>query len=183
MLSYNYSSKILNGFFGRNVEDYRDAVGELIYKDTPIQMDEEGRHIYIGLFVEMPNYNGDGGKEPGYEKSQGVWEVYPEYSRIQLDCRSRFDKKAEILSLATSDGTTVSVTSQEMIIFPEAIGKDTDGWGDIAGFGLYYGKTSKDEESDLFLWGTIEDENGKPIKIAQYQVPVIRKGGLNISLK
>lgn len=208
MLSYNYSSKILNGFFDKDLTGNNDVFGNPIYTDAPIIMDTQDRHIYIGLFANyidekgdlqtgLPNNFGENGKEPGHwitVKDMPVWELWPEYSRIQLDCRSHIDKKAENLSLAQLQGNVAVVTSQEMLLFPEAYG-DTDpniedkdaGWGVISGFGLYYAKSKDDPDAELFLWGTItgdEDPDGNTdVKIGRYQVPVIRKGGLTISLQ
>ncbi len=215
MLSYKYSSKILNGFFDRDVETTngvpdRDIEGNLQYKDIPIEMDTQDRNVYIGLFAHyvdefdqpqtgLPDNFGRGGKEPGHwvtdpETSTKTWKTWPEYSRIQLNCRSRIDKKAENLSIAQLQGEAAVVTSQEMLLFPEAYGdtdpaiKDEDaGWGIISGFGLYYGRTKDDPNADLFLWGTITGEDdgdgNTDVKIERFQVPVIHKGGLTISLQ
>jgi hypothetical protein len=95
--------------------------------------------------------------------------------------------------LASLEGGVPTVKSQEMLLFAEAYGdmtieNDEDaGWGVISGFGLYYAKSKDDPDAELFLWGKItgeEDEDGNPteVRIERYQVPVIRKGGLTISL-
>lgn len=207
MLSYNYSSKILNGFFDKDLTGENDAFGNPIYTDAPIVMDTQDRHIYIGLFANYTDENGDtqtglpnnfgkNGKEPGHwvtVNDKKTWETWPEYSRIQLDCRSRIDKKAENLSLARLQENTAVVTSQEMLLFPEAYGNDPSdedeegGWGVISGFGLYYAKSKDDPDAELFLWGTItgdaDDDGNTDVRIGRFQVPVIRKGGLTISLQ
>lgn len=215
MLSYKYSSKILDGIFGKNIKKddddnpILDAFGEVVYEDVPIVMDEGERDIYLGLFVENPDSFGKNGREPGHRvikttegeggttTEEEVWEIWPEYSRIWLNRRSRIDKDVENLSLASMvaldpehpEKLTPTVQSQEMILFPEAYGdmaadiSDEDaGWGVITGFGLYYATRAEDPEAELFLWGEITGENGEEVKIQRYQVPVIRKGGLTISL-
>lgn len=204
MLNYTYTQKILNGFFDRDVKPNRNAAGELVYNDAPIEMDTNERNIYIGLFAHytdvkgklhdgMPDNFGAGGREPGYyanSNDENSWTVWPEYSRIQLNCRSRIDKQAENLSLARMDGSTAKVVSQEMLLFPEAYGdRSTDlsdseaGWGTISGFGLYYARSKDDPDAELFLWGTITGDGGRPVVIERFQVPVIRQGGLTISLQ
>lgn len=169
-------------------------------------------NIYMGLFTTMPEGDEhvcrrylEPGRlvdkkdpetgEPTGEKEYKLWD---EYLRVRIDQKSRFDKKVELLRRATTDLTTgiSSVTNQDMFLFPEAVGlteqeepnDELAGWGTIAGFGLFYKEsspTNPDERTDEdvpFLWGTITDGKN-PVTIERYQVPVIRKDGLKVSIQ
>lgn len=170
-------------------------------------------NIYMGLFVTMPKgdehicrrYLEPGrlvdikDPETGESTGQQEYKLWDEYLRVRIDQKSRFDKKVELLRRATTDLETgiSSVTNQDMFLFPEAVGLTEEeqpddklaGWGTLAGFGLFYKESSPpnpDERTDddvPFLWGTITDDKKSPITIERYQVPVIRKDGLKVSIQ
>jgi hypothetical protein len=170
-------------------------------------------NIYMGLFTTMPEgdehvcrrylepgrYVNKKDPETGEPLEGQEYKLWDEYLRVRIDQKSRFDKKIELLRRATTDLNTgiSSVTNQDMFLFPEAVGLTVEeqpadelaGWGTIAGFGLFYKESSPTDpeertDDDIpFLWGTITDEKGRLITIERYQVPVIRKDGLKISIQ
>jgi hypothetical protein len=142
-----------------------------------LQYDDSGKSYYF--------------KEPGTTPGS----TYREYMRIRIDTESQLNK-IFLLSDAIYDERAgeVYVTNLDSILFPEAFGEskndgtgDGTGWGDIQGFGLFYtDDTSKVNTADSipFLWGEIKKAGtNEPITVEGGEVPVIREGGLRISIK
>lgn len=160
--------------------------------------------IFIGLFTQSPDSNGEGGREPGREVPLYIegtdeplideltglqktsYELWPEYLRVKVNTSSRFDKNIPLLSQATLVDGHPQVENQDMILFPEAVGdwQQKSGWGTITHFGLFYGQKDNLEQQTPFLWGEITNEKGGlGVNIGFQEVPVIRKSGLKISLE
>lgn len=139
--------------------------------------------IYMGLSITEPNYNGENFREPGPEEDS-LWE---EYRRVRLNTNSSFDKTLPLLSSAAIDAEgKAEVHNNDMILFPEAVGDAATGWGKVTHFGLFYGdeKSERPEDQTPFLWGEILDKDGNVgVNIGRYEVPVIRKDSLQISLQ
>lgn len=162
---------------------------------------DNGQPIYIGLLNILPTPNHepeyDDSGNPYYFKEPGSTpgSTYREYIRIRIDTDSQLNK-IFLLSDAIYDENTgeVYVTNLDSILFPEAFGDPKNdgtgegtGWGDIQGFGLFYtDDTSKVNTADdiPFLWGEIKKAGtNEPITVEGGEVPVIREGGLRISIK
>lgn len=160
--------------------------------------------IFIGLFTQGPDSNGQGGKEPGREVPLYVegtneplideltglqktkYELWPEYLRVKINTFSRFNKDIPLLSQATIVEGYPQVENQDMILFPEAVGNQQQetGWGKITHFGLFYGQKDNLEQQIPFLWGEITGEDGSlGVDIGSQEVPVIRKSHLKITLE
>lgn len=218
MLRNDHSIQILDGIFKKvintkpeNPQDLEDYT-KWEYLPKPMTFptgnaNDEDTRIYIGLFTEEPDDNGENFKEPGPALPEGAsWssqEWWPEYCRVRIDNKSRL-KRVNFLSEASTylDEVTYKdtgdkvyaavVKNQDMILFPEAIGESLEnpaGWGLVKGFGLFYSadQRAKDGQPNKpFLWGRIKtaaqgpDEYG--VQIGCEKVPVIRENSLEISL-
>jgi hypothetical protein len=163
---------------------------------------DNGKPIYIGLLNVLPTPNHDRQYDPDssipyYFREPGPTpgSTYSEYIRIRIDTNSQLNN-IFLLSDATYDESTgeVYVTNVDSILFPEAFGESKNdgtgegtGWGDIQGFGLFYTADTSivnTEDSLPFLWGEIKKAGtNEPITIDGGEVPVIREGGLRISIK
>ena len=161
---------------------------------------DDGKPIYIGLLNVLPTPNHDlydsDSSIPYYFKEPGPTpgSTYPEYIRIRIDTNSQLND-IFLLSNATYDNSgEVYVTNLDSILFPEAFGESINdetgegtGWGEIQGFGLFYTADTSivdTEDSIPFLWGEIKEAGtNASINIGGGEVPVIREGGLRISIK
>lgn len=209
MLRNDHSIKILDGLFKKvineNPKDKTDLEDYTKWEYLPKPMtfptgnpNDEDTRIYIGLFTEEPNADGEGFKEPGPAGGSTWW---PEYCRVRIDNKSRL-KRVNFLSEATTYLDEVTyvddhvyaavVRNQDMILFPEAIGESLDnpaGWGLVKGFGLFYSADLYNDKGTLnkpFLWGKIKTADQGPdeygVEIGCAKVPVIRENSLEISL-
>lgn len=163
---------------------------------------DNGEPIYIGLLNILPTPDHKQRTDPNsglqyYFKEPGSapGNTYREYMRIRIDTESQLNK-IFLLSDAIYDESTgeIYVTNLDSILFPEAFGEPKNdgtgegtGWGDIQGFGLFYTQNTSQvdtENSIPFLWGEIKKAGtNEPITVAGGEVPVIREGGLRISIK
>lgn len=195
MLKDTHGIKILNTLLQK--AQYNPNDPERIPTNKEIVFDGGNNPIYIGLLNELPtpmHENLGDDYVPYYFKEPGpkAGTVYTEYMRLRLDDNSQLNK-IFLLSDALFDEITgeVYVTNMDSIVFPEAIGADngdgtSSGWGEIKGFGLFYNKNTTDvsESAIPFLWGEIRQAgSGEAITIASGEVPVIREGGLRISIQ
>ena len=195
MLKDIYGLEILTTLLQK--AEYNENDPERKPTNKEIVFDGGKNPIYIGLLNELPtpmhenlgdNYTPYYFKEPGPKAGT----VYPEYMRLRLDGESQLNR-IFLLSDALFDETTgeVYVTNMESMVFPEAIGADngdgtSSGWGEIKGFGLFYNNDTTDvsESAIPFLWGEIRQAgSGEAITLAGGEVPVIREGGLRISIQ
>lgn len=152
--------------------------------------------IYIGLFREKPDNFGTNFKEPGAEGSEDWW---PEYLRLRLNTRSRFDKNINMLAPAKiNEFGYAEIATQDMLLFPESVGNTDEnigdaeaGWGHISSFGLFYENTQyKTASTETLNFSLSEDKtfytaslsiNERPLKDQKYILAMTQITGFDKS--
>ena len=174
MLNSTIAAPILNGLFAMGLSRDEDGLATSAAPSISFSTD-----LYLGLLTQMPSQNdGTGFREPTDDGN---------YKRIKLNTKSRINKKPFIAAATAGDrvltdkgdyAVPACVENQGAILFPEA----GISWEPIVGFGIFRSDNTNLTTAPM-LWGEVTTPDGMTnVSVEQYEVPVIRAGGLKVSL-